>query len=69
MSDLLHNVLAATLFAALGIAIFALSFVVLDRLTPYSLWKEIIEERNVALAVLLGAASIGICVIIAAAVH
>jgi len=53
----------------LGIAIFALSFVVLDRMTPYNLWKEIIEEKNVALAVLLGAASIGICVIIAAAVH
>ncbi len=69
MSDLLRNVLAATLFAVLGIAIFALSFVVLDRMTPYNLWKEIIEEKNVALAVLLGAASIGICVIIAAAVH
>ncbi len=69
MSDLLRNVLAATLFAVLGIAIFALSFVVLDRATPYNLWKEIIEEKNVALAVLLGAASIGICVIIAAAVH
>ena len=69
MSDLLRNVLAATLFAVLGIAIFALSFVVLDRMTPYNLWKEIIEEKNVALAVLLGAASIRICVIIAAAVH
>ena len=69
MSDLLRNVLAATLFAVLGFAIFALSFVVLDRMTPYNLWKEIIEEKNVALAVLLGAASIGICVIIAAAVH
>jgi uncharacterized membrane protein YjfL (UPF0719 family) len=43
--------------------------VVVDRVTPYSLWKEIVEEKNVALAVLLGAASIGICVIIASAVH
>jgi len=61
--------LAATVFALLGIVIFILAFVVVDRVTPYSLWKEIVEEKNVALAVLLGAASIGICVIIASAVH
>ncbi len=69
MSDLLRNILAATIFALLGIVIFILAFVVVDRVTPYSLWKEIVEEKNVALAVLLGAASIGICVIIASAVH
>jgi len=61
--------LAATVFALLGIVIFILAFVVVDRVTPYSLWKEIVEEKNIALAVLLGAASIGICVIIASAVH
>lgn len=69
MSDLLRNMLAATVFALLGIVIFILAFVVVDRVTPYSLWKEIVEEKNIALAVLLGAASIGICVIIASAVH
>ena len=45
------------------------SFVVIDRMTPYDLWKEIVEEKNMALAVLVGAMSIGICIIIAAAVH
>jgi putative membrane protein len=69
MTDLLRNMLAATIFALLGIVIFILAFVVVDRVTPYNLWKEIVEEKNVALAVLLGAASIGICVIIASAVH
>lgn len=69
MSDLLRNMLAATVFALLGIVIFILAFVVIDRVTPYNLWKEIVEEKNIALAVLLGAASIGICVIIASAVH
>ena len=37
--------------------------------TPGELWKEIVEERNLALAVLVGAMSIGMCIIIAAAVH
>ena len=69
MSDLLRNILAATIFSLLGIVIFIVTFVVVDRVTPYNLWKDIVEEKNVALAVLLGAASIGICVIIASAVH
>jgi putative membrane protein len=69
MNDLLRNLVAATVFAALGILIFVLSFLLIDRVTPYNLWKEIVEDRNVALATLLGAVSIGVCIIIAAAVH
>jgi len=59
----------ALLFALLGIAIFAVAFHVLSRLTPADLWKEILERQNVALAILAGAAAIGICLIIAAAMH
>lgn len=62
-------VINALVFALLGIVIFVVSFLVLDKATPFHLWKEIIEDQNVALAVLLGAMSIGICIIIAAAVH
>jgi putative membrane protein len=61
--------LNALVFALLGIVLFVVAFRVLDKLTPYSLWKEIIEEQNVALAVLVGAMSLGLCIIIAAAVH
>jgi len=62
-------ILNAIVYAALGIGIFSVAFVLIDRLTPYHLWKEIVEDKNIALAVLVGAMSIGICVIIAAAVH
>jgi putative membrane protein len=65
----LSNVVNAILYSAIGIVIFALAFLVLDRVTPYNLWKEVIQEHNTALAILLGAMSLGICVIIAAAVH
>lgn len=61
--------LNAILFAALGILIFVIAFAIIDKLTPYHLWKEIVEDKNVALAVLVGAMSIGMCIIIAAAVH
>ncbi len=59
----------ALVFALLGILIFIGSFMLLDKMTPYDLWKEIVEERNVALAILVGAMSIGIGMIIAASVH
>lgn len=62
-------ILNALLYAVLGIVIFVVSFTILDKLTPYALWKEIVEEKNVALAVLVGAMSIGMCIIIASAVH
>ena len=59
----------ALLFACLGIVIFIAAFTIIDKLTPYHLWNEIVKEKNIALAILLGAMSIGMCLIIAAAVH
>jgi putative membrane protein len=61
--------LNAAVFALLGILIFVLSFMLIDKLTPYHLWREIVEEKNVALAIMVGAISVGMCIIIAAAVH
>jgi uncharacterized membrane protein YjfL (UPF0719 family) len=65
----LMNALSAIAFATLGIVIFVVAFFVIDKFTPYHLWKEIVEEKNTALALLVGAMTIGICIIIAAAVH
>ena len=62
-------VVNAIVFAFLGVAIFWLSFVVIDKLTPYQLWQEIIEKHNIPLAIVIGAMSLGICIIIAAAIH
>jgi putative membrane protein len=62
-------ILNALVYSALGILIFVAAFVIVDRLTPYHLWTEIVHEHNTALAILIGAMSIGMCIIIAAAVH
>ena len=62
-------VINALVFAVLGIFIFVVAFLILDKITPYDLWKEVCEDKNVALAILLGAMSLGLCIIIAAAVH
>ena len=62
-------ILNALVYSALGIVIFVAAFALIDRLTPYHLWNEIVREHNTALAILVGAMSIGMCVIIAAAIH
>jgi putative membrane protein len=59
----------AVVFAFLGVIIFWVSFLIIDLITPYKLWKEIIEEKNSSLAIVVGAMSLGICLIIAAAIH
>ena len=66
---LVSSVVNAVVFAFLGIVVFTVAFLVMDKLTPYHLWKEIIEEHNFALAIVVGAMSLGICIIIAAAIH
>lgn len=66
---LLSNVVAAVVFALIGIVILLGSFVAIDRLTPYTLWKELIDDQNTALAILVGALALGISIIVAAAIH
>jgi len=61
--------LAALAYSIVGLIVFALAFVIVDRLTPYHLWKEIIDDQNVALAIIVGAVAIGIAIIVAAAIH
>jgi putative membrane protein len=62
-------VLSAIIFTFLGLGLFAVGFWAVDRFTPYHLWKEVVQEKNIALAIVVGAISIGICNIIAAAIH
>ncbi|MBZ5729181.1 MAG: DUF350 domain-containing protein [Acidobacteriia bacterium] len=59
----------ALLFAALGILLFFVALGIVSKLAPFDLWKEIARERNVAAAILAGAVALGLCWIIAAAMH
>jgi uncharacterized membrane protein YjfL (UPF0719 family) len=56
-------------YSVLGVVIFWIAFTVLDKLTPYNLWKEIVEEKSVALAIVVGSLALGIAIIIASAIH
>ena len=62
-------VFGSLVFALMGVLIFWLAFVIIDKITPYNLWLEIVEKQNVALALVVAAMSLGICIIVAAAIH
>jgi putative membrane protein len=62
-------IVASVLYAVIGIVILVLSFVIFDKLTPKTLWKEIMEEHNTALAIMAAAFMIAVALIISAAIH
>ena len=57
------------LYAVIGVVVLWLAFIIIDLITPYKLWEQIVEEKNVALAIMVGAMFIAIGMIIAAAIH
>lgn len=56
-------------FALMGVALFFLCFIVVDKLSPHDLWAEIVEKRNVALALVVASVCLSIGMIVAAAIH
>jgi uncharacterized membrane protein YjfL (UPF0719 family) len=59
---------ASAVYSLLGIVMFAASFAIISFMTPFSLRKEIEEDQNTALAILIGSVIIGLAIIIASAV-
>jgi putative membrane protein len=65
----LAAVFSSIVFAFIGVIIFWLCFIVIDKLTPYQLWVEIVEKQNLALGMVVAAMCLGISLIVAAAIH
>jgi uncharacterized membrane protein YjfL (UPF0719 family) len=66
---LTHQLVTMVVAVGVGLAFFAAAFFVIARVVPFSLRKEIEEDQNTALGVIVGAVILGIAVIIAAAIH
>ena len=61
--------LGSMLYALIGVFIFWLCFIIIDKITPADLWREIVENQNKALAMVVAAMCLGISIIVAAAIH
>jgi uncharacterized membrane protein YjfL (UPF0719 family) len=61
--------IGSLLYSFLGVLFMVVAFIIIDRLTPYDLWKELIENKNQPLATVVAAMTIAIAIIVAAAIH
>ena len=69
MDKLLPVLLTTVIFVAIGLAVFAIAFAIVVLVSPFSVKKEIEDDQNSALAIIIGALIIGISMIIAAAIQ
>jgi len=67
--ELLPVLVTTLLFVLMGLVVFALAYLVIDKVTPFSVRKELEEDHNVALAIVIASVILGTALIIAAAIH
>jgi len=63
------SIVNSAAFALLGLVFFGLAFLLMAKLAPFSLRKEIEEDQNTALGIIMGAVILGVALIVSAAVH
>jgi len=69
LEGLLPLVVTTLVFVVLGLIVFALVFLIIVKASPFSVRKEIEDDQNVALAIVIGSVILGSALIIAAVVH
>ena len=69
LNDLWSVLIVTLIFTIFGLLAFSVAFLIIGKATPFSIRKEIEEDQNTALAIVIGAVILGIAMIIAAAIH
>ncbi len=67
--DLLSHLKTAAVFSLLGVVLFGIVFGIIVKIAPFSIRKELEEDQNIALGILLGSVMLGLSIILAAAIH
>ena len=69
MEIYLKPIISSLIFSILGLIILVVAYFIVEKLTPENTWKEIVHNKNVAVAIVFGAFIIGISIIISGAIH
>ncbi|WP_130733419.1 DUF350 domain-containing protein [Flavobacterium sp. J27] len=69
MEEFFKPVVASIIYSLLGFVILLLCYFIIEKITPEKSWKEIVENKNTALAIVLAAFILGISFIIGMAIH
>jgi putative membrane protein len=62
-------VVSSSVFAGIGLVVFGLCFWIMNKLAPFSVKKEIEEDQNTALAIIMAGVIIGVSLIISASIQ
>ncbi len=65
----LKSVMDSIIFSLIGIVILVISFVIIEKITPENIYKEVVEKSNTAIAIIFAAFIIAIAIIISSAIH
>ena len=63
------GIAASVIYSLIGIVILLLAYLLIEKLTPEKSWQEIVQNKNVALAIVFASFILGISIIIAASIH
>jgi putative membrane protein len=69
LTPAMHTFLVTLGYTLFGMIMFGIAFAIIVKISPYSMRKEIEEDQNIALAILIGSVMLGLSIIIAATVH
>jgi uncharacterized membrane protein YjfL (UPF0719 family) len=69
LSEMSDAVVSSAVFAGIGLAVFGIAFWIMTKVAPFSMKKEIEDDQNVALGVIVAGVLIGIALIISSAIH
>jgi putative membrane protein len=69
LEQMLPVLATVIIFVLLGLLIFAIAFIIIIYVSPFSVKKEIEEDQNTSLGIIIGSVILGIAIIIAAAIH
>jgi len=68
-SPALHTFLVTLAYTLFGLVVFGVAFWIITKLVPFSMRKEIEDDQNTALAIVIGAVLLGLAIIIASTIH
>jgi uncharacterized membrane protein YjfL (UPF0719 family) len=69
LTPALHTFLVTLAYTVFGLVVFAVAFWIIVMVTPFSIRKEIEEDQNTSLAILIGSVMLGLAIIIASTIH
>jgi putative membrane protein len=69
LEDVLGVLITTALFTVFGLLVFGIAYTIIVKATPFSIRKELEEDHNTALAIVIGSVILGIALIIAAAIQ